>query len=162
MNNTINSSVNANQELMSQSKVVRIKPTRVFETHPKISKINPFLTKEEQISLAKGWSATLHADGWACPRWNMVYTLLRGKSIEDAFTPITNTNKLLENKNPWNFVDYRMQLLLAVGGRYNKEDVLTTWFKPWIGILSETILFKLIEELKNPTPIKETGGSEML
>ena len=128
---------------------------RNFSTKPNYLKVESFLTKEEFIQLKKSWSNELKSTNWTCHRWNMIYTLLRGKSIADAFTPITNVEKLKDIQDPWIFVDYRLDLFINETNKLKsmtdraKSIYLETWFKPWVGILSEDLLITLCEKLEN-------------
>lgn len=126
---------------------------RNFTSTPKLDSVPDFksiLSKEEFELLKKGWRDHLAREGWACPRFNLVYSLLTGNPISEAFSPIVRESKLKSNpyKDPWYFVNSRLLILESDCQTISKnhtiaESLLKAWWTPWIGLIPKEKLIEL-------------------
>ena len=130
---------------------------RNFNTTPNLDVVNveDLLSKEQYALLKKGWKDHLAKEGWACPRFNMVYALLRGVPLTKAFTPLINPSKMQANPtpDPWFFVNSRSKILAddsnlathkhSANLPYTIKRVTSEWWKPWEDLLPLEILIEL-------------------
>lgn len=130
---------------------------RQFNTQPKLSVLGeriPVLTKEQYQLLKQGWRAHLLNEGWACPRYNLIYSLLTSNPLAEAFTPVTNERKLLSRpvKDPWYFVNSRLGILYSDANYigtlkehelYRAQAQIDAWWKPWKDLLPVSLLVDL-------------------
>lgn len=130
---------------------------RQFKTQPKLNVLGekiPVLTKEQYQLLKQGWKAHLLNEGWACPRYNLIYSLLTSNPLSESFTPITNERKLLSRpeQDPWYFVNSRLGILYSDAtyiGKLNEINLshaqsrIDAWWKPWKDLLPVSLLVEL-------------------
>lgn len=72
-----------------------------------------FNSKEAYLKFKSNWSSYVNRKGRVTPELLFVYSLLRGKTAINGFTPITNTNRLKNGNEPWQrFQSARTQISL--------------------------------------------------
>ncbi len=118
------------------------------------AKTRYFNDKEHYLNFLQAWKkaaqrSTSKGDDWRCltGAHMVMYTLLRGRDVRTAFTPITKKSRLENGAYVNHGMYWAYQDLIGLARDWNQEERVKKFLAPLNDTIDKEVLFKLIEEM---------------